>query len=404
VSRGGPPGRPRTPGNHALECVFAGGGERGFTLIELMVGMLLTGVVLSFIFIVSGKMSTAYFSQTQVAEVQQTLRTARAALAADVRQAGFFVSNGFRTAAFGDTAALVRPLQIINNADGSGPDQIRIYYADAGAGSRVTSVDATARAYADVDSAAAFSAGDLVVLVNSAIAGATEAGEAGEIVYAACVVKVTSVTTGATERLNFAPSGTPYNVANNPQCAEVATATNNEAPMPDTVVYRFVGRSYRIDPDRKELAVLQGSPSGEMEEDDWTDLALGVTTIQVASRFVEEDDTVDLDGDSDPEQDWYSSEGQENVDPTGERPAGAVITEIRVSLEARTQRGTRGVATASTASLTDEDNPDHNPVGDWSSVQLSGVADADRPDGYAGDNIYRSAEALIDLRNLGVGQ
>lgn len=378
-------------------------GERGFTLIELLVGMLLTGVVLSFIFIVSGKMSTAYFSQTQVAEVQQTLRTARAAIASDVRQAGFFISNGFRTAAFGDTSAIVRPLQIVNDADGTGPDLIRVYYADSSAASRVTSIDGTARAFADVDSAASFSSGDVVVLVNSAIAGATEDGEAGEIVYAACVVQVTSIDSGASDRLHFAASGA-YNTANNPQCAEVATATANEAPMPDTVVYRFVGRSYRIDPDRKGLAVLQGSPSGEMEDDDWTDLALGVTTIQVASHFVEEGDTVDLDGDADPEQDWYSSEGQENVDATGERPAGALLTEIRISLEARTQRGTRGVATARTASLTDEDNPDHNSVGDWASVELSGVADADRPEGYAGENVYRNAEALIDLRNLGVGQ
>ena len=65
-------------------------GERGFTLIELMIGMLLTGIVLSFIFLVSGKMSTAYFGQSQVAEVQETLRTVRAAITADVRQAGFF--------------------------------------------------------------------------------------------------------------------------------------------------------------------------------------------------------------------------------------------------------------------------------------------------------------------------
>lgn len=382
-------------------------GERGFTLIELLVGMLLTGVILSFVFIVSGKMSNAYFGQTQVAEVQQTLRSARAAIAADVRQAGFFVSNGFRTAAFGDTNEMVRPLQVVNNADGSGPDLLRVYYADASAGSRVIGIDAVASGFADVDSAAAFSAGDVVVLVNSAIAGASSDGEAGLATYSACVVKVTSVDTGTPDRLYFgAPSGAgaPYNVAGNPQCAGVATATASEQPEPDTVVYRFVGRSYRIDPDRKELSVLQGSPSGEMEEDDWTDLALGVTTLQAASRFFEDGDTVDLDGDGDPELDWYSSEGQESVDPTGERPVTAVLVEMRVTVEARSQRGTRAVATARTATLTDEEAPEHNSLGDWDGVQLSGVADADRPDGYAGSHIYRSAEALVDLRNLGVGQ
>jgi len=378
--------------------------ERGFTLIELMIGMALTGLVMSFIFMVSGKMSSAYFGQSQVAEVQQTLRTARAAIAADVRQAGFFVSNGFRTAAFGDPAEVVPPLEVVNDADGSGPDLLRIYYADATAGSRVVRIDPAAREFADVDSAAAFGVGDVVVMVNSAVAGPTESGDVGAITYMACVVKVTSIENGATDRVHFATSGAPYNAASNPQCAEVATATANEDPQPDTVMYRFVGRSYRIDPDRKELGVLQGSPSGEMDGEDWTDLALGVTTIQDASRFFEDGDAADLDGDGDPELDWYSGEGQESPDPTGERPAGAALSEMRISVEARTQRGTRAVASARTSLLGDEANADHNPVGDWAGVQLAGVEDADRPDGYRGDHIYRSAEALIDLRNLGVGQ
>jgi hypothetical protein len=181
----------------------------------------------------------------------------------------------------------------------------------------------------------------------------------------------------------------------------VATSTFNEAPQPDTVAYRFVARSYRIDPDRRELSVLQGSPSGEMVEDDWMDLALGVTTIQVSSRYVEDGDAADLDDDGDPTLDWYSGEGQEATDPSGERPADARLVEMRISLEARTQRGTRAVATTRTAALTDEDNPDHNPIGDWDGVQLAGVPDGERPDGYAGTFIYRSADVLVDLRNLG---
>lgn len=380
--------------------------QRGFTVIELMIGMLLTGIILSFVFIVSGKMSTAYLGQTQVSDLQQTLRTVRAAIAADVRQAGFFVSNGFRTAAFGDTDELVRPLQIVNDADGSGPDLVRIYYADATAGSRVRAIDEAARSFAEVDSTASFADGDVVVMVNSAITPAGENNPTGLVVYAACVVKVTSIDAGAPGRLNFTAGGDgdPYNTADNAQCAEVTSATANEDPVPDTVVYRFVGRSYRIDPERKESAVLQGSPSGEMVEDDWTDLALGVSTIQIASRFFENDDTVDLDGDGDPELDWYSSEGQETPDPTGDRPAGANLIELRVSVEARTQRGTRSVSTSRTANMSDEDVPAHNPVGDWPGVELAGVADDERPDGYTGDHLYRSAEALIDLRNLGVGE
>lgn len=380
----------------------AGPDQGGFTLIELMVGMLLTGVIISFIFLVSGKMSTAYLGQSQLSEVQETLRTARAAIAADVRQAGFFMSDGFRTAALGDPATPVAPLQVVNNADGSGPDSIRIYYGDATAATRVIAIEPAVRGYADVDSADAFEVGDVVVMVNSAIATPV-GGAAGIITYDACVVRVTGIDEGDPDRLHFATggSGGPYNMANNPQCATVATSTFNEAPQPDTVVYRFVARSYRIDPERKELGVLQGSPSGELEEDDWMDLALGVTTIQVSSRYAEDGDAVDLDDDGDPTLDWYSGDGQEATDPAGERPAGARLAEIRISLEARTQRGTRAVATSRTAALTDEDRPDHNPIGDWDGVELAGVPDAERPDGYAGTFIYRSADVLIDLRNLG---
>lgn len=380
----------------------AGSGQGGFTLIELMVGMLLTGVIISFIFLVSGKMSTAYLGQSQVSEVQETLRTARAAIAADVRQAGFFMSDGFRTAAFGDPVTPVAPLQVVNDVDGSGPDAIRVYYGDATAATRVIAIEPAVRGYADVDSADAFEVGDVIVMVNSAIA--TPIGStAGVITYDACVVKVTGIDAGTPDRLHFAvgSSGSPYNMLANPQCATVATSTFNEAPQPDTVAYRFVARSYRIDPDRRELSVLQGSPSGEMVDDDWMDLALGVTTIQVSSRYVEDGDAADLDDDGDPTLDWYSGEGQEATDPSGERPADARLVEMRISLEARTQRGTRAVATTRTAALTDEDNPDHNPIGDWDGVQLAGVPDGERPDGYAGTFIYRSADVLVDLRNLG---
>ncbi len=184
----------------------------------------------------------------------------------------------------------------------------------------------------------------------------------------------------------------------------MTSATANEDPVPDTVVYRFVGRSYRIDPERKEAAVLQGSPSGEMVEDDWTDLALGVTTIQTASRYFEDDDAVDLDGDGDPELDWYSSEGQETPDPTGERPAGA-----EPHRAARERGGAHPARHALGVHLAHHRHERRGPAGPQlgrrlAGVQLTGVADDERPDGYAGDHLYRSAEALIDLRNLGVGE
>jgi hypothetical protein len=171
------------------------------------------------------------------------------------------------------------------------------------------------------------------------------------------------------------------------------------------MIYPLIGRSYRIDPARKELSVFQQSPTGGLVANDWTDLGIGFTDFQLASRYTEDADLVDEDGDGDPTRDWYSSENQEpgNVD----FPAGAVLTHLGVSFAVRTYENVNLVTSAQTPAFIDDTNATttiHNRRGDAASVLLEGVPDAARPDEHKGNRIYRWSSNVVDLRNLGVGK
>lgn len=375
-------------------------GERGFTLIELMIGMLLSAIIVVFVFAASGKMATAYQTQNQITDVQDTLRSVSALIAGDLRQAGFLTSDGFRTAAWGTPTTVVPALSIDNNAGGIGPDSINIYYADASASGRVVSMDSANRQYADVEHPDGFAAGDMAVLVNGQVEKDSSSGAVIGVAYTSCVVKVTAIDSGDPARFHFTSDG-GLNTSDNSQCTEVSTILSGGGSS-STAIYRFVGRSYRIDPSRRDDGVLQGSLTGGLVANDWTDLAVGVSNLQFATRYYEPNSTgADPDGDGDDTHNWYSADNQETTDPTGTRTAGAIPDEVSVSLESRTTSLVNGITSATSAPLSDSAHPDNNSLGDWPAVQLAGVADADRPDGYTGDHVYRWNTVSIELRNMG---
>jgi hypothetical protein len=223
----------------------------------------------------------------------------------------------------------------------------------------------------------------------------------------ACVVRITGIDNG-TQTISFSGAGgAPYNAVGNPQCTEVETLT----PDGQTMMYRFIGRSFRIDPARKDLSVFQTSPSGELQGNDWIDLGIGFTDFQIASHYFEDGDLVDT-ADADaplnsPERDWYSGEAQENPDPTAVRPANSVLTQLTFSFAIRTHMEVSGIFSSATPAFIDESNmPDsakHNAFGDRPAIQLAGVADAARPLEHRGDHLYRWVSMTIDTRNIGVG-
>lgn len=368
----------------------APGRQGGFTMVELMVSLVLVSLLVAMIFTLFVQMSVAFRTQSQISDLQQGLIAAETVLARDVRSAGLFVPNGFRIGADGD---LHQPIEVINASDG--PDELHVHAADPSKQARVTAM-ALASDEITVDDPDDFAAGDLVLLTDPVppdddIIPTPPQG------YDACVVQIADISGTTVSLETSAPWGTPGQT----HCASVAVA--NVEVSPDTMMYLFAARGYRIDPARKDLSVIQRSETAGLE-DDWEDLGLGFTDLQVATRWDEPGDLTDSDGDGDPETDWYSGDDQDLLTaPSALVPTRAPV-ELTLSVVVRTHRSQQGVVSERTPRLTDPDDVDHNPVGDRDAVVLAGVPDADRAEEHRGDHIYRWTTFRLDLRNLGVGR
>lgn len=376
---------------------------RGFTLIELMIALTVSGILIAMILQIFTKMSSGYRAQQDIAELQRRLSAAQVVIQRDVRQAGFQILDGFQIAG---SAQVYSPVGVIDNADGFGPDQLRLFYADPSAQARVLTIPLALPidpiVTVTIDDPDLFARDDLIVLTNHDIA-LTPDGTTFVNHTRACVAQIAAVVGPVvTLRTNL-----PWGSILNDHCqlvrSRLATGT--------TMMYRFVGRAYRIDPTRRELGVLQLSQSGGLR-DDWEDLGVGFTDLQVASRWYEGEDsstrrTTDTnDLDTDPERDWYSGADQTTLTAplstwTDARP---LPMELRVTLVVRTRGRLDGVGSAQTPTLTDGARPDNNEVGNRGPVTLSGVPDASRPTELRGDAVYRYATVGSDLRNLAVAR
>ena len=365
--------------------------QRGFTMVELMVSMVLVSLLVGMIFTLFIQMSVAFRTQSQVSDLQQGLVAAETVLARDARQAGLHMPDGFRLA--GDTD-LHRPIQVVNAADG--PDELYLFSADPSKQARVLTMT-LAGDQITVDDPDDFEVGEVVVLTDPQEPDPNVTPVPPQS-YDACVVQIAGIA-GTTISLD---SAAPWGAAGQPHCAAVAAA--NVGVGSDTMMYLLSARGYRIDPTRKDLSVLQRSRTGGVE-DDWEDLGIGFTDLQVATRWNEPGDVVETgDPDDDPERDWYSGDDQDLLTaPSATVPVNAPI-EMTVSVVVRTTRALQGVVSERTPQLTDPANPDNNPVGDRDAVVLAGVADTDRAEEHRGDHVYRWSTFRIDLRNLGVAR
>src|SRR5690606_1678763 len=104
--------------------------ERGFTLIELMIALVVSSLLVGMIFAIFIRMSAAYRVQQEVADVQRRLAAAQARLELDARQAGLAIGDGFYAATHPGGVKLSQ-LRVVNNADG--PDELALYHADPSA-------------------------------------------------------------------------------------------------------------------------------------------------------------------------------------------------------------------------------------------------------------------------------
>ncbi len=378
------------------------------TLVELMVALVISSIIVFFLFSIQTRMTRAYQGQGTVSEINQNLRAAKQMLIDDIRMAGFGLGNTGYVSASPDIedlpgVATAAGLMVSNDAFGDGNDSFRIFYTDANLNIRIVPYDETppgirpGQVFADtVDPPPPFANNEPAVIVTKS---------------ASCLIAVTGTNPN---KVIFNPSGRPYNAApQNPHCQAVFDAFGAGE---SASIQRFVSRSYRIDPNRPTEGYLQMSPSGEVAVNDWIDMGVGFTNLQLATRYFESGDGFDADGDGDPERDWYSGDNQANPDPTGVRPADAVLIQVSLSIEGRSPYGTRGAAASTvTPAFIDITNPDNNSVGDWGQscpssatnpcgVDLANTPDASRPARYVGEYIYRYTSSTVDLRNMGVGQ
>jgi hypothetical protein len=361
-------------------------------MIELMVSLVLVSILVAMIFTLFVQMSVAFRTQSQVSDLQQGLVAAETVLARDARSAGLFVPNGFKVAS---DVNFHQAVEVINASDG--PDELHLYAADPSKQARVTAMDLD-NSTITVDDVDTFAIGDLVVLTD-AVDPDPNITPTPPQAYDACVLRVAGV--GGTT-IDF-ETAAPWGAAGQDHCDHVA-AEYTASSTKDAMLYLFSARGYRIDADRKDLSVLQRSETAGVE-DDWEDLGLGFTDLQIATRWNEPGDLTDTnDDDLDPETDWYSGDDQDALTaPTLAEPALTPI-QMTVSVVVRTTRPMQGVVSARTPTLTDTANLDNNDVGDRDSVLLEGVADADRAEEHRGNHVYRWTTFRLDLRNLGVGR
>jgi prepilin-type N-terminal cleavage/methylation domain-containing protein len=357
-------------------------GQRGFTLVELMVALAISAILVTMVLSVFARMSAAYRRQQQVASLQVILAAAENLLTQDARQAGFQMAQGFQLA----TAPGVRqrPVQVVNSS--FGPDELRFFSADATVQSRVTAI-AFDNVSVDINQ---FVDGELAVIVNTdTIDLPIGLGTRKIPRFESCVVRV-NVVIGDPYRLNLDTSA-PWGDATNSHCAAVIAAHTSGASQGQTMLYRFLARGYRIDPARPALGVLQLSPSGGLVAGDWQDLGIGFADLQVAARMFLSGDVVDEDGDGDNEYDWVSgSELDVRTAPT----SASYVTSLTISLSARTDRSVDGVGAVATPSFLGTGAAGFNSLGDHPSVALPLA-----PSVF----VYRYSTSRVDMRNTGAG-
>lgn len=388
--------------------------QHGFTLVEIMVSLVISAVLVGMILSVFSRMTLAYRGQQGVAELQQILAAAQNMIERDLRMAGNQMPEGFFLSM--DTS-LHQPVEIDNNGSGFGPDELHIFYADTGAQARVMLINNASLIGQDVnaplttitvDDAGDFVDGEVVVLSRS-----MKNLEGDQVRYFACVLQIEQI---AGTVLNIDGAGN-WGSANNDHCDGVRTGDNTNSWM----IYRFRARGYRIDSARRDLAVLQFSATAGLF-DDWQDLGVGFTDLQIASRWddtgnaAEAGDTADLDTDA--TREWWSDITQtaktnpivvDAGDPvyrdgSYDLVPRSTIVALRVSVVVRTHSKVDVVPSQRTPALIDTARSSNNDLGDRDYVQLEGVADAARPQELRGEHVYRYATIGVDLRNMGVNK
>lgn len=370
--------------------------QRGFTLIELMIALLISSLLVILLLSIFARLSFAYRQQSDVVGVTQKLAGARQLIDLDAKQAGLEVSNGFKLAADGSPAgANLKHSPIVVKNSATAPDEVGFYYADKSKQALVTSTGVLDVAI-EVDDASDFAAGTLVVLSTVETATTTNpidpVNDAKLSTFDACVLQINNISGTS---VTFETTGN-WGSATNDHCAPTVSGK--------TMMYAFVARYWRLDPARPAEGVLQLAANGNLVANEtWSDQAYDFTDLQVATYFYDDatDDSDTADPDSDGSRDWYSDDEQDTLTaPILTTASFTPALMMTISLVARTERDVEGVTTASTPLLIGATGgTDHNTIGDRDAVPLPSTDSR-----LTGNRIYRYLTWQADLRNLGVGR
>jgi prepilin-type N-terminal cleavage/methylation domain-containing protein len=382
---------------------------RGFTLIELMVSVVLSGVVIGFLFQIHGQMVGAMRGQANVSEIAESVTAARELIARELRSAGMgFPATGVRWGVNPGEAFV--GITVRDDATGTGDLDVADFLEiqrEVGETVEITNID---------DSVAGvwrFNLRDPGRLLSSRPGFATPPAE---VVVAnggntlACVVPVMGVDDqGFTfDEQYFEGTG---------RCVGVVTA-GASATANVTIMERV---AFQLDPDPAtfQLGVLQRF---NFATSAWEPIGIGFTNFQVAVRYFEPGESAlalavaDLDADGDTTRDWYSGPLMETGNiartPTVDPTEIDIPIQIGFSIEARNVRRIEAVSSTSTPGYTavDPAQKDNNPLGNFgesggacagTQYDPCGVPDLTAtsiPRYYPG-HVYRSTSTTVWLRN-----
>jgi prepilin-type N-terminal cleavage/methylation domain-containing protein len=355
----------------------------GFTLVELMVAVALSGVVIGFVFQIHNQMVGALRGQANLSEVVETVTAAREMIAREVRLAAMgFPAGGVQFGGGDPINDRWRGIDGTNDADGGGADIVDQIAIQRTAGDlHESDADDTDPQYWTFPLVGADTLG---FTTTEPIMVAKDTGTAGCAPIPA-VVDATGIkiAIGAFALGEVCSSMLPFGNGDAVRLAKIRRI------------------AFRLDPARYELGVLQRAVNGG----GWEDIGIGFSNFQVAVRYFEAGDGADVDGDGDPQVDWYSGDAME---PFNGRPDFGSPMQVGISIEGRNLRRLDNLASVSTPAYTNISFPDNNPLGNFGQAcpaaqyDPCGVADlavATQPRYLFPDHVYRSSSTTIWLRS-----
>ncbi len=261
---------------------------KGFTLIELMVAVFLSGLVVMAAFHVHTTFQSTLNRQEEISRMQQTMKVTRELLVSRIRGAGGGVSSNIWTDCGGQRP--IGPFMIHNanalgsadNAEGgqdNDPDWFEVLSADYNSSGTLSKNHPIVSTNKPTDEAANFQVGDLLLIQNE---------------HGACLLMVRKVQKNKIIHQTHGGGGNPIS-----ECygADLSVCKNamktNQLPAGSPIIN--MGRksaAFRVDvsdPKRPMLMMASGQAGGDPALYDWQPIAEGVEDMQIAVHLDTDD-------------------------------------------------------------------------------------------------------------------